>query len=1111
MKPADASARQRALDFGRHVIAVAPAGSGKTGLLVQRFLAALATVDEPEQVVAITFTNKAAAEIRIRIDTLLQRAAAHASPASEHDATALQLAQAVIERDRAHGWNLTANPNRLQASTIDGFNNRIASELPLLSGIGGHAQVVDDAAALYEQAILDLFDDALGRDAPADLQAAAATWLRSVDNRIDRLLPPLVALLGCRDQWIEPILDAQPDDDAVLAALHRDAQQALLDALGPADAAELAELACAASAGDDKLVWAAELTGWPALGAENSDLHCKLAQLLVTQQGTPRSSKGINAKIGFPAGTPPQVRLKALLDKHADDIRLTAAARGVQSLPPASFPSTLVELRDDLRVLLRRLLAHLQVTMGSRGATDFNEIAARALRALRPDGSYGEALLKRDQRIRHLLVDEMQDTSRIQIELLKQLTQGWEPGDGHSLFLVGDPQQSIYAFRNARVTLFMELWATCQLGTLALERAQLTVNFRSTAPLVAWFNTTFQACFPAADNLTTGAVRYTPADTLEPPPAGSATDTAAWAFRDPAQEALAVADRVQRLVETAPGNSIALLARTRPQLVQTLAELRRRGVAYECQDIDGLADVPAVRDVLALAHALWHPQDRLYWPVVLRAPWVGLGWADLVALSAARRRVAWPVRLREAALLPVSPEGQARIARLLKVLDDTAPDATDAPFAERVEHVWLQLGGPACGDATALADVHRALQLLRRHAPANGFTDLRSFQRAVEQLYASPVKARVKVLTIHKAKGLEFDHVLLVGCGRKPRSDSKPLLYFLATPHGPLLVPKPPEHWEKEKTAAAAALFDYVHDLHKAAQDNESLRLLYVAATRARRSLHLYAALKENPKGEFKPTARSFAQPLWDVLFSLPFSALQSTPPPAVPATDIPALPPPRAPRLPLPFQLPAETDLFIPRERRTLRPSESLLSTRQDDAEEANLHARLIGTLYHQALQRIAECGISTWQAESTRHAPALAAGFRRLGLPEPQVDDAVTRVLDLVARTLDSAHGRWLLAQHPWAQAEYALSGYLDGEWVAAVIDRCFEDADGTLWVIDYKTTAHTIAAEEVAGYIATARQTYAPQLKNYAQLLGLHREVSAAVKTALYLAEPDVLVEI
>ena len=118
----DAAERAAALDPARSFIVQAPAGSGKTELLIQRYLRLLATVDDPEQVVAITFTRKAAAEMRRRVQQALRMAAAGASAASAHGGATLALARAVIERDRAREWSLVTQPQRLRVDTLDAFN-----------------------------------------------------------------------------------------------------------------------------------------------------------------------------------------------------------------------------------------------------------------------------------------------------------------------------------------------------------------------------------------------------------------------------------------------------------------------------------------------------------------------------------------------------------------------------------------------------------------------------------------------------------------------------------------------------------------------------------------------------------------------------------------------------------------------------------------------------------------------------------------------------------------------------------------------------------------------------------------------------------------------------
>lgn len=1091
MSPPDQDARSQALDLGRHILAVAPAGSGKTGLLVQRLLAALADADTPEQVVAVTFTNKAAAEIRLRVMEALA-AARQPAPAEAHAARLHQLAQAVLARSTERGWELPAQPDRLCALTIDGFNAQIAAELPLLSGLGGRTQMTEDARGLFEEAVLALFDEALTAAPHSALHQAAAAWLRAAGNRLDQLMPALCELLQRREQWAGPLLgsDIGPEQDRrLLVPLHLAAQQRLREQLGD-DARELAAIARLASSENELMSWAQELDGWPAADAALTPLHRQLAQLLITDKGQLRKPGGLQTQHGFAPRSASKARMAVLLDARAGDVALAASAAAVCALPGTELPPELHQLREQLRVLLRQLLGHLRVVMGTRGQTDFPEIAQAALGALRPDGSYGEALLRRDAQLRHLLVDEMQDTSESQVRLLEQLTAGWQAGDGRSLFLVGDPQQSIYAFRKADVRLFQRLWETQQLGALTLHRVRLTANFRSDPAVVDWFNASFQAVFPASADLLTGEVPYTPCEAQRADGGGSVR---LHPFRGGPAEAEAAADTVVEALRQ--GGSVAVLVRARAHASAVLRALRQRDVAYACQDVDALAALPAVRDVLACARALWHAEDRLAWAQWLRAPWVGLSWADLLALSAGRTRESWPQRLAQAAATPaLGEEGRARVARLLAVLEplQREPDTrADLPLC--VERLWTRLGAAACTPADELPDVRRALRLLREQ----GLQDETAFARAVERLYAQPAGAQVQVMTIHKAKGLEFDHVLLVGCGRAPRHNGAPLLTLLETPQGPLLVPSPPAHWSPEALEPAQVLFKYVNSLVTAAQRAEAQRLVYVAGTRARRHLHLFYTLKESARDGTRPARWSFADILWPALQAA--TAADDAVAQNAAAPDLVCAP--VAARLPLDACLPAEDRLYRPRETRTHKPSEGLLAALELKREDPDPYAQLVGTLLHQALEKIARIGVTAWQAQDRE--PALRAGLRRLGLPDPDVLPAARRILELVQRTLASPAGQFVLGPHPWAEAEYPLAAYREGEWVSAVIDRCFETAAGTLWVVDYKSAARPVAAAQRAAYVQGLCTRYAAQIGQYAELLRAHRGGAHCV-AALYVVE-------
>lgn len=1151
----DAEQRIAALNLDRNVLVMAPAGSGKTGLLVSRMLLALARCEQPEQVVAITFTNKAAAEIRFRLLELLQ--AAERGEPGEHMPAAYEAARELLEHDRRRGWNLLDQPDRLRALTIDSFNAQLAGRQPLLSRLGGPVRVAEDARELYSEAVMRLFAELEDDELPAADRDAIALVLRLAGNRIDRLIGPLSELLARREQWLSPVVSYEQAswDEAEAALLSRFVEQGLGDfhrLLGETSGCELVALLREGASQHELLRWAETLDRWPPPEIAHLPTFRQLIELLMTKDGRLRSAGGINVKSGFVAKQAYTQRMKQLLESLAGDEALEAACQRLRKLPHPHYPPTLKEFQRALLRCLRRLSAHLLTVFGERGETDFSEIARSALIALEAsDEGVGEGLLWADRHIRHLLVDEMQDTSESQVQLLLRLTAAWEDGDGRSLFLVGDPQQSIYAFRKAEVRLFLQLWGERRLGRLPLSCLRLSANFRSSAAVVDWFNEALSAVFPKTADAERGIVPFAPSE-AQRPAADGRVDIAAFGADEGAIAAEAAAEQAERLV--ASGASVVVLGRARTHLAPVIRALRARGLSPACQDIDPLATQPAVRDLIALARALWHPADRLHWALLLRAPFVGMSWADLVAISAGRTRWSWPERI-EAALKPVetvalaenleagetgdlftapqavaepaaaltlSSEGRARLQGLQDALSASAANpGLRLKLADRTEAVWHALGGAACVNADGLADVQAALRLLRRQAAGDGIADVAALDRSLAQLYAEPRAGQVQVMTVHKAKGLEFDHVLLVGCERKPRAEDKPLWHLRSwragegghERDGHLLVPRPPESFDE--TDPAHALYDWMHRQHVAERRNEALRLLYVAVTRAKRSLTLYACADVGPKGpEF--AAESFAG-LLRARFAPAFEGRAAIAVQARAVADA-LSPPPRSPRLPLAWSPPADADdalVYRPQERRTLKPSEGVLNAAEDKREErvaapGDLYAQLVGTLYHEALERIAGEGFAAWNDGGRSRRGALASGFRRLGLPEPQVETAVDRVLELVRRTLASPRGRWLLGPKPWARNEYHLAGYQGGQWVAAVIDRCFEDEDGTLWIIDYKTAARPIETAQVAAYVAEGVERYRSQLRAY---FGLLRELRPGkiLRTGLYFAEADRFEEI
>ena len=353
----------------------------------------------------------------------------------------------------------------------------------------------------------------------------------------------------------------------------------------------------------------------------------------------------------------------------------------LRRLPSPRFDDAQWHALEAIIPLLPRSVAELREVFGEREQVDFAELTISANRALESEGHPTDLALALGYTIRHILVDEFQDTSHSQWELLEKLTAAWYPGDGRTLFLVGDPMQSIYRFREADVGLFLRARRD-GFGNIPLERLTLSVNFRSTPAIVGWVNRAFGEIMPTAEDIVSGAVPYTES---------AAGQTLHLAAPAPAVHAFvgepadAEAERSPPSARKASGRT-AILVRARCHLTQIIATLKREGVPFQAIEIDQLADRPLVQDLMALTFALLHPADRVSELAVLRAPWCGLTLADLLALDT----------------LQMSADGAARLARIRPILLRTIEERGRWRLRELVESAWIALAGPSCVQTIAI-------------------------------------------------------------------------------------------------------------------------------------------------------------------------------------------------------------------------------------------------------------------------------------------------------------------------------------------------------------------------------------------------------------------------
>ncbi len=1103
----DAAARDTALDPTRSFIVQAPAGSGKTTVLAQRYLKLLAQVERPEEVLAITFTRKATGELRQRVLAALNGSLPCKSAADERT---LELARAANQRHRRDGdapEGLARVPSRLKIMTIDAWQMFLASRLPITARSNVSLRVSDDASELYQRAARLTIAEAEAGDNET-LSASIENVLEHLDNSWSRLERLLAHMLAWRAHWLPRLW--RPEDldlrQVVEASLAQIVSRELVAAQQTIDANYLLEAVKICQECADHLL-ASNRNVPPelaALAANSEPLTTEpgdaerwraVAWLALTGKGEPRKSEGLNATVGFPPGEPDHKRAgKAWVEKLAENPEYVDALRAVRRLPNVHFDPTVAAALQDLTHVLRFAAQALNAIFTETAECDHVAVAGAARQALVENGEPTDLALRLDLTLRHILVDEFQDTSFEQCALLEALTVGWSKGDGRTLFLVGDPMQSIYQFRGAEVGLFLRT-RTHGIGSVHLEPLELRRNFRSASELVEVVNATFAKVFPGVDDPRTGAIRFLAST------AGNSTQTPGRYEIHRVErgeleaEAAHIVTAILDLRAAGPHDSIAILGGARNHLLAVCDALRAANLPFNGVKLTPLADTPVVRDLEALTRALLHRGDRTAWLAVLRSPMIGLTLTDLTSLIGDDPAAIVLERMSDATrLAALSADGRARLAQASGVLAACLRERAQRPLAEWVESTWLRLRGPATTAVAADLEVAEAFfaALADRAQRAGGVTS-EVLDRLLAALYAPAdeiAQGGITVMTVHQSKGLEFDHVFLPGIGRRLKREEAELLNWLELPNSTgsaeLLVAPIPRVGDKR-----GRLGDFIAAQRTERRQNEQSRLLYVAMTRARQSLHLFVHpvwSKEEP-ARLRADSHSHLATLWPAIdtqcASLPRIKRPSTSESAAPMQR-------KLRRLPTDWQPPVVSTISI-----RSAPEQSIA----DKALEyrwAGETARHIGTVVHRALDWIAKQGRIPSAAEVATWRPVLLAHLQALGVERDQQDSAVKQALVAIDRTLADDKGRWILRpDHRDAHSEYAISGLEGGRVVNAVIDRTFIDTDGTRWIVDFKTSPHEGGAVEE--FLAGQIERYRPQLERYARLM---REFGdAPVRAGLY----------
>ena len=872
MPPEDQQRRDQAIDPRLSVHVEAPAGSGKTTVLMKRYLALLAQVREPEEILALTFTRKAAGELRARIQNELNKRQDPSESADlpPHEAELRDLALAAVRRHADKGIALLA---RLQINTFHSFCAQLLRLVPQRTGLPPDFTLQEEVetARLQKEAVEIVRQrlNQLAVDNP--VRQALVRRLVRLNNNWPRLAAELQDLVARRDILSGFITLARTSrDPAAYEGMLRDH---MITMIGPRLSQLNSEFRqteigrrwpelyrCLADSGSSLSDSLPPII--PGAGLEDLAGWRSIAQGILTTNG--KCYKKFT-KPKFPRSFKDSSCCQ-LLQNLPDS--LVQRLQFFREMSSVLLPGDEVSAVQDLIIVLHQVLMTFESLCSVQKSLDFIGLEQIALELLATE-ELPELFQRLDRRLTHLLVDEFQDTSVNQMRLLCRLLAGWQGDRQRTLMVVGDPKQSIYGWRQARLSLFFQ---SRQVGRLpdcpespGFTTLDLNTNFRSTGTLIDWANQVFGQTI-MIDSGESG-VDFKPAaaspgaDPGKPPQLTLFTGSQARAGEADwlAEELLQICRRQE---QSAPEHkeSVGVLLFTRTHLGTYLEAWRRAGLNLRVRDGLPLDDSVAVKHVHNLAKALVRPHDDLAWAALLRG---FAGPQPLGRLAEIKRSHGdfWSEKICHVA-------GSAGCLPEVDILYQTLAAAGRRVGREPLDVIvngclrrfegWKKLA--AWEGPQGVANARAYLELLAAAAAPTPEATLLQAEDLLSRAYQPPdpraQDSPVEVLTVHAAKGLEFDHVFLPFLDWQPERTGKkdaPFLMEEVPATGTAVIALNRSFLQKEQSL----LYQTLSQIGRRNALAEARRLFYVAVTRARKRLYMSGIIRQNAAGDWNVTANT--------------------------------------------------------------------------------------------------------------------------------------------------------------------------------------------------------------------------------------------------------------
>ena len=1058
-QPSDHQVRKKALGQGSFIVQ-APAGSGKTSLLVKRFLNRLLEVKSPKEVLALTFTNKAAAEMAQRLKEALE--------GKSKDNEIKKIVEKISKHALKNKWD-EGYIDTLMVMTIDKLALRLIKQTPILSSSGVNFLTDEDPDDLYRETIRETITS----------NAENHLLFKYFDYDYHKLTEQLLALISKRDQWLPIVSGLLRSDDKNIEEIYGTyytnelniwVEEKIKPNFTNEDLKEL-EIIVSYLADNKNIDRKDKLRS-----SINYEFWFYIRDLILTKSGK-QIRKKIDTSSGFPAtnvGKEIKERLLKLIKLKNNKFNILIDFFNV------TYHKNIVDIYPLITpfcLLLIDMVTRLNEKFKERRIIDFTQIMGNAVEALRDT----HLPLILDQNISHILVDEFQDTNESQLIFIELLTQNFAGNPDKSFFAVGDPMQSIYRFRKAEVEIFSRVQKS-GISDLKLTSLFLKVNFRSNKNIIDWLNNSFSKAFPLIDDSDEGSVPYSSCESSNNNLEGGmelialTCDTKSKTAQYEA-EALYVLNLIKDTRKSNPDASIAVLTRSKAHLNEliTLINKKDSSIPIDAIEMSKILSNQTFQDILCLTKALFDFSDRTNWIAALKSPWCGLSINDLVLLfEKDHKSLVWELINNIDNTSRLDKNSARRLRSFVEVIRENIQYRGRISHRYFVEGIWRQLNGEkSMVDSNDIQNIDLFLELLEEASEILSI-DFIKLERLIENKFISKTsiqKNSIKFLTIQRSKGLEFDHVIIPNLNKRTRNEESDLvLYDKST----LSIKNP----GNDKN-----LHSYHAYKERKRLDNEKIRLLYVAMTRAKNKCYLIGTVKK--EGDLViPNSGTFMNILWP-FFSDKFTEI------ATPEDE-------------------NSFEKFIPKLRRL---NDNFYSgdkryKRSIDTEELSFCypnmstdiQRFTGNIVHKYLEIIVkkQLDIDKILCNKLDYTESLYLGknFKKkdikIGL------NLVKKSLEMLKKTSD---GRWILNRYLADNSEVSYLLESNNTTTQHIPDRSFIEND-IQWIIDYKTPFSPIKN------LAVEAKKHLPQLRLYETIF---KENKRVIQKAIYFAPQGKLIKL